>query len=532
MNSDFSNPYMDQIANTLPRVLSLFDVNRTRDTFGYGDRYYWSWKLIDFSNGTFQGVAHGLARLLRDDLVPDYSSTEEITSLIDAVFAGTQRMMRRDGSMEEAFPYESSFCVTALVAFDLLVAIDLLGDSIPVETAQRYQRTVEPLIEFMKRSDETHGIISNHLATAVAALHRWGACMDDVSAREKGDLLLERILEYQSEEGWYREYSGADPGYQTLCTHYLADVYHTTESERLLDSLRKSLRFLIYCAHPDGSFGGHYGSRNTHFMYPSGLEYLSSVIPEAEALGEFCRKGIPAFRHVTLMAMDEPNLIPMFNSYCWAAAEVKSRDAGRAAARCQLPFERFQEKPHRSYFPQAGLLVDVRADCYTIVNLAKGGVVYQFSNSPGESISSEIDCGVLIRHRNGKVSSTQHIAEETEVTIEDDLITVRHSFAGIELPNITPFRFTVFRFISITCFRFPLLRRIIKDFLINHIVYRKPDCQGENLRRVSFGEACLSISDSWSGIEGTREDVGSAGFSAIHMASEGYWQNNVGSNLK
>ena len=87
-----------------------------------------------------------------------------------------------------------------------------------------------------------------------------------MSAFSKADLLLERILKNQSSEGWFSEYEGADPGYQSLCTHYLADVHLIRRDLGLLQPLTSSIRFLWHFANPDGSFGGHYGSRIYPFL--------------------------------------------------------------------------------------------------------------------------------------------------------------------------------------------------------------------------------------------------------------------------
>jgi len=39
---------------------------------------------------------------------------------------------------------------------------------------------------------------------------------------------VQQIYDHQSREGWYEEYGGADPGYQTLCTFYLARLWQYT----------------------------------------------------------------------------------------------------------------------------------------------------------------------------------------------------------------------------------------------------------------------------------------------------------------
>ena len=53
------------------------------------------------------------------------------------------------------------------------------------------------------------------------------------------------------------------------------------------EPIRRSIKFLQYFAHPDGSFGGHYGSRCTKFYYPSGILSMAQEIPEALVLDKY-----------------------------------------------------------------------------------------------------------------------------------------------------------------------------------------------------------------------------------------------------
>jgi len=91
------------------------------------------------------------------------------------------------------------------------------------------------------RNNESHAVISNHLAAAAAALLLWSKLSG--CDNKKYSELLEIIYRNQSEEGWYKEYEGADPGYQTLCTHYLSRIYEITKDERLKNSLVRSAKF-------------------------------------------------------------------------------------------------------------------------------------------------------------------------------------------------------------------------------------------------------------------------------------------------
>ena len=103
----------------------------------------------------------------------------------------------------------------------------------------------------------------------------------------------------------------------------MADLHLKQKHLNLLEPLTKSLRFLWHFAHPDGSFGGYYGSRSTKFYNPAGILALGEEIPEAKALSFFMSRSIKESRVVTLSSMDEPNLVPMFNSFAWSASLLK-----------------------------------------------------------------------------------------------------------------------------------------------------------------------------------------------------------------
>ncbi len=103
------NPYLEQVQRVMPRLLALYDTNPISPTYGVGDRYRWAWKLIDFSNGTFQGAAHGLARLLSSDLLSVSFPRESILDRIDAMFRGAEFLRRKTAAWKRHFPMNHLF---------------------------------------------------------------------------------------------------------------------------------------------------------------------------------------------------------------------------------------------------------------------------------------------------------------------------------------------------------------------------------------------------------------------------------------
>jgi hypothetical protein len=510
------NSYSEEIRKILPRLLSLFDTDQTSVSYGLGDRYRWAWGLIDFGNGTFQGAAHGLSRLWESDSWPYPTSTEQFLQRIDSLFEGAKYLTGKDGSMEEAFPKEGSYCVTALVAFDLICSIDLMSGIAEERQIGKWSAVVSPMIRYLVEADETHAIISNHLATAAAALARWDKRVKDVKVETKARLLLERILENQSREGWFREYGGADPGYQTLCTYYLADLHQVRPDWNLLPSLRKSVQFIWHFAHPDGSFGGHYGSRCTRFYYPAGMVALAEEIPEAKALSGFMRGAIASNQVVNLSAMDEPNLVPMFNAYAWAATLEAN---AKAPAEDELTLPAFSKEPFRKHFPEAGMLVDRGEDHYTIINLKKGGVLHHFLKGKLQKINT----GIVVRSASGKWGSSQSIVTNENIRIETDKVEIKAQI--VEMPKKLPtaMQFLILRILSLCLFRFRSIREWTKRVIVRRLITCPTYWPIWNLRKINLG-CDLTISDEIDLPKGYEEGDQLGSFVPFHMASKGYWQ--------
>lgn len=514
-----ANPYLDLIKHNLPRLLALFDTDQTSSSHGMGDRYHWAWGLIDFGNGTFQGAAHGMARLWRAGLWPYPTPKTQFIARLDALFEATKRLTRRDGSLEEAFPNEGSYCVTALVAFDLLCAIDLLHNEVDEGQLQRWRTMVAPMIGYLKRADETHAFISNHLATAVAALLRWHRLTGDQAAERKAKYQLDKILHHQSEEGWFKEYEGADPGYQTLCTYYLADVHQIRPDWQLLEPLRRSIQFLWHFAHPDGSFAGLYGSRCTRFYYPAGVMALADEIPEAAALSTFMVSAIAQQQVVTLSVMDEPNFVPMFNAYAWAAAMAKCTHTAKNAIPLTPTIPCRDNQPLRKHFPKAGLWLDRGPAHYTLINTHKAGVVYHFR----QGHRPLIDAGVVVCDANGHFGSSQSYDQNNRVHQQGDQLEVTATITAMPKQLPGPIQFMILRGLCLTAFRFAPLREWIKQRLVKMLITRRHHWPVYNHRSITLGES-LKIVDQTDLRSGYRVIQNAGGFVPIHMASQGYWQ--------
>jgi hypothetical protein len=506
-----ANAYAREIDTTLPRVLALADRDPLSPTCGYGDRQFWAWKLIDFANGTLQGAVNGLSALLAADAFAPHVSQADMEGRIDTMLAATVRMMRRDGSFEEALPLEQSYCVTALVLYDALCAV--ARTPAPARAARAAAiRPLERAVGFLIRRDETHGFISNHLATAAAALLRWDALFADETARRKGGRLLERILGAQSEEGWFNEYGGADPGYQTLCITHLADAAALAADDRLQAALDRAMTFLSHFVHPDGSFGGIYGSRATRIYYPAGVEMLARRSAMAEALAARMRMSVARAATVPLTAIDQPNLLPLFNNYCQALLVAPGADPAVESGWSPL------WTGGRRWFREAGLLIDCGESHYTVISVRKGGVVYHWRNGR----LAVCDTGIALDDGRGRTLTSQGDDRENRVELANDRVKVSGRLRRRAIPLPGPWNFLLLRCMALTVMRIPPIGALVKRLIARFLVGGRRTSQGTFTREIALGPD-LHIADRWQPAGLRRIEV-TTPFSVIHMASAGYWQ--------
>jgi hypothetical protein len=501
------NIYKEILRQNLPRLLSLYNLDACSATYGFGDRLYWGWKIADFANGTMQGGVHALAIALKLGLLEDEAFT---LNLIDAAIKAIPRIQARNGSMSEAYPGENSFCVTALVAFDVLSAIRLLDHRLEKRQRLDYLQIIRPLIKFITLHDEEHAVISNHLATAAAAITLWSEQSGEDSRRNLE--LLDRIFKHQSEEGWFQEYEGADPGYQTLCTYYLFCIYQLTGDEQLLERLKKSATFLKYYVHPDLTIGGLYGSRNTDVYYPAGIVGLAPCIDDFAFIADSLQKGIGDGRHLLPQSIDIENFVPLINAYAEAAFHYDHCSGSIKTSKVHAPYKNLFVHD----FKDAGIYVQSTETYYAIVNYKKGGVIKVF-NKKTARIDFE-DGGIFGIISNGKRFSTQQFDDH----IRFDSLSIRTNFYIINEKYPSPFSFIILRILSLSLFKSITISNLFKRKIVQFFMTDKNKINGMAERQFEFTEDKILIYETIAPPKRTQ-NIGHYGkCKAIHMASSGY----------
>jgi hypothetical protein len=432
----------------IPKILTLLDRNPHSPTYGCFDRNFWHYRIIDFPSGMAQECVLPLALAYALDL-PDnpYHQAPAIREFIAAGIRFAAASAHRDGSCDDYFPYERA---AGAAGFSLLACF---------EGARLINLRNDETFDFLRRRGAwlaTHrepGRLSNHEALVVACLQRLSEWFGDACWRKWRDERLERLLSWQSEEGWFAEYEGADPGYLSLTIGLLADLERRGSKMKLRQPLQRAIAFAAEFVHPDGSYGGEYASRNTYNFFPHGFEIVGGWLPEALAVNDRVLQALAAGRGP---CYDDDHLVA-HHAWSYLLAWQHWRDQ-----RPQTP----PRAEGRRHFPQAGLLVDRRQGTELYLGLNKGGSFKLFRD--GRLVASDTQVSLRLRDGRRRRTAVAHLGGLSQATLQDDGVTVEGRFGWAKQARMTPARMIALRLIMLAGGRwFPsLVRRLLQALLI------------------------------------------------------------------
>lgn len=503
----------DQVSQSCRHLLSEINRDPASSTYGCFDRRYWAWKMVDFPEATFQRNLANLAWYSENEVnLPNRQMIK------DAVIAGlryTAHIQHRDGSFDQAYPNERSFGATGFLLPDLIKAYVNTSERCSHEDKELIESMLRRASDFLCRNNEQHGLISNHLAGAALGLRLSFDLFQEQKYKDKYEQLVAFILKNQSSEGWFPEYGGADPGYQTLCMHYLSQIYRLAPSQELKNGLQSSLDFLQFFIHPDGSFGGEYGSRRTEIYYPGGIALLADEFPLAASIDRFMRDSIEEQTTVSLVDIDMGNIAPLLSSSIQALENIyHTRPAGK------LPFE--SERVIKE-FKKAGIILVGNPCYYSILSASNGGVLKIFNKKTRRLI--EDDCGALAETSNGLLISTQSTKMNRLFSFERLIYKGKSNFSVVNYQKSTPFNYLILRLLNLSVMRIRFFNEIIKKFMVSWLIRTDNRIPLVRERKIVFRGHQVSIHDQYILLGKLRlKSISHAGkFNSIHMASSRYF---------
>ncbi|HXG13390.1 MAG TPA: hypothetical protein VNK04_26770 [Gemmataceae bacterium] len=505
--------YRQAVLAEMWRLASLLDRNPHSHTRGSFSRIHWAWKFGDFPFPRLQEAVYALARLhdLPGDDNPFYHS-EAVARWLGWGFDYWATLQHRNGSFDEAYPFEQCLAATAFTSFYLGSAYLLWKDRLGARRRARLERAFARAGDWLCGNDETHGLLSNHLAAAVAALEVLARVCRREEFSWRARFFLARILRHQSAEGWFREYDGADIGYGTHGFFYLAVYWKLTGCPETLDALRRCARFLAYFVHPDGTIGGEYGSRNTEFYYPAGFELLAGHCPSSAAIAAHLRESIRQRRVCGVWGVDLFNFLPMLNNLFFAL------DAEGPLEAPPLPW---QLPPFQRYFEECGLWVVNEERYYAVVGLSKGGTVSVFDKRR-RCLAGRHGGLVCRRGKTAYTSQDYTLAPEVAWSSDRPEASLTVPWKILKVPVFSPPLFLAFRLFTLTLGRFPAVSRWVKDLLVAVLIRRKSRPAITHRRTLRAGPTSIVIEDVLTLPGGVEWVEAVEQFTAIHMGSSMY----------
>ena len=245
------------------RILGLGDRNEMSRSFGCYDRYFWHYRQVDFVNARFQEAGHFLALLYlyqhpENRFFHQHSIYEWAAS---AVRFWTQ-IQRNDGSFDEYWPYERSFCVTSFTLYAASETCRLLQFPFPKEALSKAAHWL------MVRDNP---LVMNQMAASAVALHISGELLEDEAILRAAQNRIESVIQNQHPSGYFTEYGGYDIGYQTITLSCLGQYYLHTREHDILEAARRGFRFLDDKIQETGTYDYLNTSRKTQYFYPFGF---------------------------------------------------------------------------------------------------------------------------------------------------------------------------------------------------------------------------------------------------------------------
>jgi hypothetical protein len=468
----------------LPTILGLLDRHRLRPTYGCFDKNFWHYKTASFPSGMAQEFVLPLA-LVYCYCFPGGEAYYHNPSLKEWVRAGilyASHSAHRDGSCDDYFPYERALGAAAFSLYactESALLLELREPALLAFCATRGQ--------WLLRHDEA-GTLANHHALAVLALYNVALLTGEEVFRHGAQERLARLLSWQSVEGWFPEYEGCDPGYHTASIDFLAKYYRKSHDAQVLEPLRRAVHFAADFVHPDGSFGGVYGSRNTRLFFPHGFELLGPEIPVATWIAE---RYLHSVRAGTRLFLDDDRLIGHL-TYNHLQAFLDYHPQRQA-----LP----PADQGTRFWPGAGLYVRRQDALYAVVSVTKGGVVTMFE---GERLLYT-DSGLIARQRDGRCL-VSHLVDAYEHEIRDDSIRIQGHFGYVTHRLPTPLTTLIFHLGMVTVGRW--CSNVIRALLQKLLIVGKKPAALRFQRTVQFHPQLTIIDEIWHPQEprhGTRE---------------------------
>jgi hypothetical protein len=434
----------------IPKILTLMDRNPHSPTYGCCDRNFWQYKIIDFPSGMAQEFSLPLALAYSLDIPENpFFQQPVVKDWVVASLHYADHSAHLDGACDDYFPFERASGAAAFSLYAFVESYQLLGLQ-----SDLLLTFLERRANWLAHHRET-GQLANHEALIVLCLQRLGKLLNTSQWQPTQQERLRRLLSWQSAEGWFQEYGGFDPGYHTLTISCLAQIHALEPREELQKILIQAVDLAAEFIHPDGSFGGEYGSRNTYNFFPHGFEVVGQWYPPALSVNDRFLAGLatgkqPCYADDHIVGHHAWNYLLAWRDFVGDRPPLPPRQSGQRWLR------------------EAGLLIDRRANSELYLALNKGGVFKLFVDSKLVVSDTQLSIKVQSGKRKHPQNAVAHLLGMYDHEVTDNQITVRGRLGWAKQTQMTPLKLLILRLVNLTLGRFfpNLVRALLQKILI------------------------------------------------------------------
>ncbi|MCC6277758.1 MAG: hypothetical protein IT289_07590 [Oligoflexia bacterium] len=398
------------VLESMARQLSRLDRREWSPTFGCFDRDYWKYKtLSEFPRLTFQQSTLALTLLYKNRFDGNiYYGNSEVKTWIEAAILFWVKNKNADGSVDEWFENERSFCATAHTAFAISEAVALMREELSTQTLQEIYESLETTALWLSKHQNFE--VANQMAASLLAIERVYFLTKKDSLKSAYAIRKSEFLKMQNREGWFSEYGGADIGYSLLTLDLQALLSLNTNEPEYERAMIKLTEFLANFVRSDGVSGGNIGSRATCHYFPFGLKYLASQGNDLAKI-LFSKMNLASESgNLPNPAIVDDNYCSYFylNSFCLSISRPGIAIANPLASTA---------KNEIKYFSESGLLV-VRTNKYEMIfSASRGGSLSVVS------ISGEVyeDGGYFISTKDNRWITSQTSNRTPELQVNSNM---------------------------------------------------------------------------------------------------------------
>lgn len=408
--------YTQYINENMSRIMTQMDRDKDSKTYGSCDRNYWHLKIRDFSSAILQQTCLTLALAYSVDYAGNvYYKNELVKEWAIAALRYMGKIQLKDGSFNEYYPNEHGFPPTAFCLFAACKTyqrLDLQDDEI--------LSMMEKAAKWLMCHQEKNAY--NQEIAAIAGLYLYYMITGKQTVLEAVNRKVDAVLYVQSKDGWFPEQGGADIGYSSVAFDMLMEYYAASRDDRVKAPAIRLLDFLSYFVHPDGTIGGEYGSRNTIYFMPNGLEtFVALGLDEKSTATAMLQMIYIENRQSSfgdfMNAVDERYLSHYVMHSYWRALE---RFVERQYVEVKLPFNTI----HSKIFADARLHTVYTGEYFAIIGENKGGVIKVFK----ENREIFWDCGYRIKMKEGTIAATNWLDKEYQILDHQNEICIKGRF--------------------------------------------------------------------------------------------------------